>query len=363
MQYCIVLTLILLFEGDKQEAAWAPTQTDALIVQFRDGTVGERSDAKLSLLRCHDKPLSAALQKELFNIFAKRNLPSEVRTDAMYVLLETTAALAAFEESLQKIAALNSESVEIRVSAIFGLQIILRSHAGKAVSTNLLFKILADQNQPASIRVVAGNAIFEDHTSRDKLFKVLAKLVASPDESYDARFQMLRLIPLAILSTPKNCESLATVLMQLAVDTTESVHFRNEALNCLAAIVAQIEFDSIDMTQMSERLSRELTKLVADPENHRRIREAAGQALCVCPKVDAVLLTALNEMLISQERYIHEYAARALMSFGKEAKSSVPRLINIWNDMRESKETHEAVEDALLAIDPAKAGQLGITEK
>lgn len=68
-------------------------------------------------------------------------------------------------------------------------------------------------------------------------------------------------------------------------------------------------------------------------------------------------------MLISQERFIHEYAARALMSFGKEAKSSVPRLINIWNDMRESKETHEAVEDALLAIDPAKAGQLGITEK
>ena len=44
------------------------------------------------------------------------------------------------------------------------------------------------------------------------------------------------------------------------------------------------------------------------------------------------------------------------MSFGKEAKSSVPRLINIWNDMRESKETHEAVEDALLAIDPVKQG-------
>lgn len=255
MQYCIVLTLILLFEGDKQEAAWTPAQTDAFIVQFRDGTASERSDAKLSLLRRHDKPLSAALQKELFNVFSKRNLPSEVRTDAMYVLLETTAALAAFEESLQKIAASNSESVEIRVSAILGLQIILRSRAGKAVSTNLLFKILTDQNQPASIRVVAGNAIFEDHTSRDKLFEVLAKLVASPDESYDARFQMLRLIPLAILSTPKNCESLATVLMQLAVDTTESVHFRNEALNCLAAVLAQIEFDSIDMTRMSERLS------------------------------------------------------------------------------------------------------------
>jgi len=358
VSYCLILSLIALVG-----AAGPKSASDDLILQFRDGTTGERADAKRSLLREHGKPLPAALQKDLFRIFAQKNLPGEVRVDAMIVLLEANAALAGFEEELRKIAAATSEPVEVRVSAVMGLQIILRNHAGTPEPTNLLFKLLTDQNESAVIRLAVGNALLGNAALREKLIDAVTRIVESGNESFDARSQVMRLIPFTILSTPKKNGSVTSLLMRLSADDAESTHFRVETLNCLAGILVEIEFDSIEMIQTSEQLSRALVKVLADSKTHRRIREAAGQTLGTCPKADSTLVADLNGILISQERFIHPFAAGALGSIGAEAKSSVPHLIRIRNDMQEKKETREAAEKALLAIDPETAGRLGIQGK
>jgi len=305
------------------------------------------------------------MQHELFGIFASRDLPGGLRENAMRVLLETSGAPITFAEKLEKIATNRREPVRVRAQALLGIQSNLRTQPDNPRISELLLEILQDQAEDLLFRQTAVAAIIETAIPPDQLLATLKRIVGSRDETADCRLEMMQIAVIVVVAASKSelCESLASLYMKLGSDETESVYVRVGTLKSLGELIIHSRLAAIEIPDTSRKVSRELFNILAHPKKHRRIRDAAGQALQACPRVDPTLIEGLNTLLNSEDRFIHEYAAQTLRGFGPDAKSSVPRLIEIWKDMNESKETQAAAKDALLKIDSEQARQLGIRDK
>ena len=365
MAFCLMLFVTLVPMADPQAVAGVQPSDGDLIRLFRDGSSEERRSIDRSLIHDHAKPLPDKMQTELFGIFASRDLPGELRENAMYVLLETSGAPIKFAEELERIARNRKESAKVRAHALRGIQSNLRGRPDSPRMSELLLEILQDQAEDLLLRQTAAVAVVETAVPADQLLATLKRIVGSRDETVDCRLEMMQIAMVVVVAASKSelCASLASLHMKLGSDETESVYVRVGTLKSLADLMIYSRLAAIEFPDISRKLSRELFNILAHPKKHRRIRDAAGQALQVCPMVDPTLIDGLNTLLNSEDRFIHEYAVGTLRGFGADAKSSVPRLIEIWKDMNESKETQAAAKDALLTIDPDRASQLGIREE
>lgn len=332
------------------------------LASFRDGAQGEHDEAKRSLMQYYGKPLPERLQRQLVDMVVSKEILAAVRTDAMEVLIETSADMSAFEGELVNVAQSTGSPQEIRIAALMGLQLAFRKQKDSDSLKSLFLKKVQDRTESASARLIAGNALLESALPRERLFDAVAGVISSQEENIDSRLSIMRLLPALSSVAPEEFDRITSLLIRHGCEAKESVHFRAESLTLLAEIYLGAPVKPTDANPYQQQ-SRSLVMTVANTTLHRRIREAAGDALSACPETDKAIVADLSAILASDERFTHSYAANALGRLGPKASATVPLLERILKDREEPAEGVKATQKALLAIVPKSAQRLGITDE
>lgn len=380
MSYLMFLMLVWLQTNRESEIR---PSIDNAIKELCEGTEDQRQAATGLLVSKQVAPLPKEIQQQLFDIFANRERPAEVRQAAWEVLAQISAILSGHEDSLVKILKSKEEPTEIRVGALISIQPLLKKETDTETIRTLMFEILGERAEDAVLRAYVANALIEceivdkkGSIPKDPLVACLMSIVSSREESPETRLQMLELIGGLSLSPPSKLQTIAASLFRIAADSEESTEIRVGALEPLCSFFMDLDSETMppELVKACLQISQKLIDFLANDRLDDELREAAGRALRVCPGIDVELVRQLHFLLTSEDRFTHQFAIKALYTHYLEnpqqfeealKESGLPlsqTLKQIWRDLKESPKTRESAKKALIEFDSDAAQQLGSGE-